>query len=547
MRRICLLALCLCAFGTTAVRPVAAQPSVTVMHAGVDRLYEDLELIFVKLGAEPAQYKTLKEDVLDVFFIGVDPKKPALVQIYVRSGKFNTVLHAPVTVAKQFRDNMRALGLKNKIVGAGLYQVSSLFDGFLKESPGVTIIGADRKDVTGPAVDLAKVAQRLGLPEHDFVAEISNDDKIADRKAAVQQIRKELLAGIKQLPMESSAEFALRKTTLEQQLSEIEQIYSEAKLILTTGSVVTEKSPQLVSETKLTPLPDTPLAANIAAFGKTPSLFAALPFSNTLPLSSRIDYALDEMRKEHAAHFLKQSRPLVLKRIKDNSTHSEKTKAYLEQTASIIFDILEHSTTAGRYDAMVDVKPQGADGLHSLVGGVRVDGAVVLAGLEKIKDSTAVTLNKEKVGEVSLHQVTLPGDLEELQKVFGKQPVLWVGTAPDVVWFAVGENAEAELKQAIAATTAAAAKEPVADPQIIQLHVQAGLWMDLFDAIRDKQKIGKKDARQIAIDAFKAGGDTFDFSMQRVGDSLILKLNLHEGILRYGGKAGARIVKENLQ
>ena len=69
----------------------------------------------------------------------------------------------------------------------------------------------------------------------------------------------------------------------------------------------------------------------------------------------------------------------------------------------------------------------------------------------------------------------------------------------------------------------------------------------MFDAIRDKQKIGKKDARQIAIDAFKAGGDTFDFSMQRVGDSLILKLNLHEGILRYGGKAGARIVKENLQ
>jgi len=545
VRRMCLLGVLFCLCVSPAVAQTAAdKPSVTIIHSGVERLYEDLRLMFEALAGEKSQYATL-QDTLDVYFIGADAKKPGLVQIYVRGGKFKSVLFAPTTNAKSFRDNLRALGAKNRILGAGLYQLTGLFNGFLKEGNGLSIIAEDRKDVTATPPNIAQIGTKWGIPGHDFIAVIENDDQIADRKTAVQQLRTELMAGIKPLAMESAEEFALRKLTLEQQISELEQVYSEAQLIVTTGSVL-NKEQQLVSETKVVPLPKTSLADHIAANGKEPSKFAAVPFAKDIPLSVRIDFTLDAMRKKHAAEFLKHSRPLALKRIRENSDKSEKTRAYTEKTVEIVFDVLEKSTADGRYDSLLDVRAQ-ASGLHTLIGAVKVDGAVVVAGLEKIKSESAVEMNKEKVGEISLHQVTLPGDLVEMQKVFGKDPHLWVGTAADTVWYAVGENALDELKKAINSVTSAAAAQPAPEPQIVQLHVKAGLWMDLFDAIRDKKDKGKNDARELAVEAFSKGGDTFDFSMRKTSEGLVLTLQLHEGILRYAGKAGAKIVKENLQ
>ena len=78
------------------VVPVHAQNKaspINVVVAGVDRLYADLDYVF-GLANETVELQNLKA-TLDVFFVGVDPKVPAVVQVYVRKGKFNQVLFAP--------------------------------------------------------------------------------------------------------------------------------------------------------------------------------------------------------------------------------------------------------------------------------------------------------------------------------------------------------------------------------------------------------------------------------------------------------------------
>lgn len=523
--------------------PTRALP-IDAASAGVERLYQDLDYVF-GLANEPKALKDLK-DTLDVYFEGVDRKLPAVFQLYVRKGKFNTVMHVPTTKAKTFRDNIRTLGVKNRMTAPGEYKISGLFEGFLREKLGISIIAEDRADATPIPGTLQAHKAKLAAADYDFVASIVNQlDLLKDREAAIEEVRKQVMPGLKKLKDETDTQFELRKLTIDQQISEIKQIYAEAATVKSYTDLVPANK-KLTSETELVALAQTPLAAIIESLAKDPSYFANIPLSDKYPLSAGINLKLDPMRQKHVKNFLAQSRPLVQKEIKESESNSAKTKEYTSISTDIVFDVLEKSTDAGLFDSFINVH-ENASGLHTMIGGSRVDSSVVKAGLEKLKSAAKVELNSGKVGDVDLHKVTLPSDLTELHKIYGKDLVLILGTGPQAVWYAMGEDAEAKLKESI---ELAAKPAPAPNNIVVSVHAKALLWTELFDAHRAKHKKGDEDKRKMAIDAFKAGGDTFDFKMEKVGDglkTLKLTLNLHEGILRYFGKVAAKFVKENLE
>ncbi len=532
-------------FNPLLAQTAKAVPAKTVpanaAQGGINRLYEDLDYIF-GLAKEPDALAELKA-TLKVFFAGVDPKVPAVFQLYVRKGKFNVVLHAPTTPTPvPFRNNLRALGIKPRQLGAGSFILSGLFNGYLKEGGNVSIIAEDRVDAVPLPGGLAAFKTTLSPQDYDFVADIKNDvAQQKDRKDAIDELRKQVLPGLKKLKNETEAQFELRKLTIDQQLTEIKQIYGEADNIFSYVDLVPAKK-TFISSTDLTALPATDLAKAIDELAKEPSYFANIPLSDKEPLSAMLNLKLDAMRQKHVQNFLVQFRPLVQTGIKDSETNSAKTKEYARISTDIIFDVLDESAKTGVFDSFLNVQAN-ASGIHTLVGGTRVDGAVVKASLQKLKDAAKVELDTGKVGDVELHKVTLPEDLTELHKIFGKELVLILGTSPKAVWYALGENSEAKLKEAI---EKAAQPAPAANNVIVHLHGKALLWMELFDAHRTKHKKGESDARKRALDAFKTG-DTFEFKMEKSGGKLSTTLTLHEGFLHLFGKIGARFVKENLQ
>ncbi len=533
---------------STPAHAQAAQPPavktvpINAAVAGVTRLYEDLDYVF-GLAKEPKALKDLKE-TLDVFFDGMDLKSPVVFQVYVRKGSFNTVMHVPTKPpAKDFRNNIKTLGVKNKLTAPGMYQVNGLFNGWLKENAGITILAKDRADIIALPGGLAPFKATLAAKDYDFVAHILNDEaQTNDRKAAIEDLRKQVVEPLKKLKNETDAEFDLRKLTIDQQLTELKQIYGEAKTVHTYLDLVPANK-KLVSATDLVALPGTELAKVIDDLAKEPSYFANIPLSDKEPLSGMINLKLDALRQKHVANFLKQARPLMLKEIKESEGNSPKTKEYNLISTDIVFDVLEKSAADGIFDSFIDVHAN-AGGLHTMIAGNRVNGAVVMPGLKKLADTAKVELNAGKHGDVDFHKVTLPTDLVELQKIYGKDLVLIIGTGPKAVWYALGEKAEEKLKEAI---DKAGQPAPAPNNVVSHLHGKALLWYELFDANRTKHKKGDAEARKRAIDALKGGDDVFEFKMEKVEGKLSASLNLNEGILRYFGKVGAKFVTENLQ
>lgn len=530
---------------TGSVTPVQAQTKtvpVNVVHAGIDRLYSDLDYVF-GLAKEPVQLKSLK-DTLDVFFVGVDTKVPAVFQVYVRKGKFNTVLFAPTTAPPAaFRNNIRGLGVKTQNLGTGLYTVKGLFNGFLRESGGISIIAEDRNDAVPLKGGNLAFKTALDPENNDFMASIENTAaQLKEREGAIEELRKQVMPGLKPLKTESPERFSLRKLTIDQQLTELKQAYGESEKVKLVVNL-DPKVKTLVSTTELTALAGTDLAKSVSELAKTPSYFANIPRSDKEPLSAAINLKLDELRQKHVKAFLKEARPIILSELKGSTTYSEKSKNYVAVSTDIVFDVLEQGVNDGVYDAFINIHAN-ASGLHTMVGGTKVDGAIVKAGLKKLEGIAKVELDSSKIGDVELHKITLPDDMTELHEIYGKDLILTIGTSPKAVWYAMGEDADAKLKEAIEKVGQPA---PETDNIVVFVHAKALLWFQLFDAHRTKHKAGSADDRKVVLDIFKLGSDTFDLKVEKVGETLKSTLVLHEGLLHYFGKAAAKFVKENLQ
>ncbi|MDB5391743.1 MAG: hypothetical protein JWM11_7389 [Planctomycetaceae bacterium] len=532
---------------TSVFAQTKALAPINVAYAGVDRLHEDLDYIF-GLASEPKSLKTLM-DTLDVFFVGLDPQKPPVVQVHVRNGKFNLVLHVPTTDAKEFRNNARTMGLRSRPIGGGVYQIEKLFNGFMQEFPAsansgdaTTIIAASRDDLV-PLGQFTTFKRKLESKDYDLVGSIVNvGSEIKDREAAVEALRAEIIPSLERLKSETQNEFEIRKLTLDQEISGLRQFYTEAEWIKGLGNI-SRKNKQAIFEIDMKPLVNSNLATSLAQLRKEPSYFVNIPQTFNEPLSGMIHINLDPPRQKNLQKFWKQARPLLLKEIADSPASSAQAKIHGSIVTEIVLDVLEQSTQNGVLDGFVNVTV-GPSGRHVMIGGAKGDGAIVRQGLVKLKESAPVALDAGMIGDVTLHKVTLPANLVEVEEIFGSKPVLIVGTGPKAIWYALGEGAEAKLKEVIAKTD----RPPTVRSSVIaSLHAKALVWYKLYDAFRGKRKKGDLEARKEAIAMFEKNDGTFDFWVDLRAETLKSTLAYNEGMLRYFGKTGGSFVKKNLQ
>lgn len=558
-------------FAQQAATPQHA-PQVHGILASGDELKADLKFLVELAGPSGVKaWKPLNE-TLDTFLSGIDLKRPILVEVLLSGSgsEYRSYFPLPTNDAqgKLFISNLDLSGIKGKRLATGFSQLSGAFSGFLRVIHGHAVIAEKRDSLPLNLANPATTFAGLVAKKFDVGLMVRNDKQAAAdqdaRRKDFQKVRENLLAGLKQKSEESSEDYQIRRGGLEHNLSELERFLAEsAELYLGWTTDAPSKNAKLDFELKA--IKDSSLEESAKQMGKAPGTFASVPRSPDAVLSGRINFPLDNMRKNAALGWVPLARKSAEQRADAAESKTPEQKAALKKAANLWFDMLDAGISAGVVDGMIEVS-QAAGQKNNLVFGIKAPDGNALKGIveliPQIRSNLKVQMDAEKVGDVAIHKIEVPaaeneGDFELL---FGKGAPVHVATAANAWWVAIGANSLDQLKAAIAA---AGKNEGVDAANFFTLYVKAGQWIETLDTRRtrlDAQDTGKKlteaeakakkerDAhRKLAIEAFKQGKDTWETKLHGKDGHITGSTTFDEGILRFIGSAIAKFSNETLK
>ena len=511
VRNFCLI----CTAGLLFVHAADAQSEarIKIVQPGVNRLEEDLKYL-IELSPTPVlkkQWKSVKENLIDSFTPGIDVTQPIRVDIVFGKKSLDYEMHFPVTKLGGkggFLQNIGDLGYKNKPEAAGLYSLTESAKGksvkllgYLRDANKYGSIAPTREAVPAnlahPITDALKEYLAKG---YDFAAELKNDpaDKkgLADRQANFKELRTQLEAGLKFKRDEDKNTFELRKLTVVQNLAEAERFLVETEL-LTMGWTTDVEAKEGRGALSFAAIPETSLHASAALLGAKPSHFANVKAPEKTAATGRINFAIDALRAEHLKNFYKAFRPVLAARFDSSATLKDADqKTAAKQAGNLLIGMLDASLAIGTLDGCFDLTDIG-DGKHAFLGGIRAaDGKVadqILGLFPKLLPGHEVTLNVATVAETGLHTLKVPaGRLPQFQKFFPGETVVYLATSKDVVWLAIGPNAQADLTAAITAVAGPAAETP--DTTILSFSANMAQLVEFFDALAP-EKVETKELK----------------------------------------------------
>ena len=548
-------------------------PKITVMLIGTDEFLDDIKFITLLAGEKGKKEWPNVKGTLDYFLSGVDGTKPIRVDVLTGGANTETVLHVPIGKKKgndfaDFRTNLGTFGFAIAKQKANLFKLTlavqppQIF--WMRYQNGYASIAEKQAHVPANIPNPSIAVQPLVKRGFDVAANLENAaDGQDSRKKQFQSIRDNLTDALKLKKDEEADEFEIRKLVLDQQLDELQRFYVQSeKMILGWTTDVAKKEGWL--DIELTPIKDTELDKSVNLFNNAASFFVNVERNPNAILSARLNHPLDEMRKAHLLEFFKLIRPNTKRRIDKGDKRTDDEKTARKQITDLMIDLLEQGTDGGIVDGFLEVTQ--IDEKKTLVGGIKIpDGAKAFEIMKLVTAAAAdlkVKLEIEKVGDVSIHSVSIPEDDKiKVQELLGKIDVFYAGTSKDSLWIAAGDKALESLKAAIEKVRAPA-KEGVESPAV-ETFVKLGPWIKYLDKRRqrlDKENAGKEltepektqrkesdQRRQNALKSFAEGHDTITFQLNRVDKHIEGKLIIGEGIFRFMGNEIAKFSEETLQ
>ena len=540
------------------VRPVAAQktiPTVTIMLSGTGELESDLEAIMKMGGKASEEQWPIIQAILPAFTAGIDPAKPIRVDIIFGKER-DYRISIPYLKDKDLLANIQGfIGGKPRRIGTGLYALNApAFTGFLRDNTKIKymIIAADRDNIPAnfdPVPDL----QPLLAAGYDMAASVKNTaDGVEDRKKAIDDLRKELLGGLKKTAEETDLEFKIRQVGLVHQLEELERLFADSESLVigwTTDAVKKEARMDL----ELVALPDSTLEKSIVEVAAKPSLFSSAAKSEQSMFFGRVNHALDEMRKAHLAEMLGLLNEQAIVQVETSESIAADKKGAAKDGATAFFDMLKEGSVMGVFDGFMDVQ-YGEKG-RSIVGtiraadGAKIDGVlaslkeagwdVELAGAvpaaeeasaekkdvkeesaaekadaevkpegDAAKKATEETSEEKdavdpaakpeektspadapKKSELAIHKVKVPAIGEsDFQNLFGEDVTLLVTGTANGVYYSAGPGAEDLLRKVVAESGEDAAKN---DGTFVEIWAKLGPWLEYLKERRERREAGE--------------------------------------------------------
>ena len=560
--------LCLISAAATAQDklPPGAEPQLTFVLRSSDEGMASIDYVLGLTNEKEQKQRTVVKDYLDIFLLGIDRTRPIRGGFILEEKDPNLkadeiedyrryLWDFPIAKKSDFDDNLDSFGIEIKrIRNTDVRALQGAFPGFLLYLPSdYATIAERREDLTPPGSKPAEDVQPLLKANYQLVAHVSNIPEGMEQRREVFAVgARGFLDRLKRDTDETEAWFALRKSRVQFRFNELERLYAEAKEAY-LGASLDQKAESSRVEGYVEPLEGSSLAAALDLVGTAPSRFASVPRSKVPVLSGRVNHPLDDVRKQNMIQLLAAFRDWSVSHISTLDRTAEE-KAASEQVAKMIGDHLEQGINAGLLEGFIEVRPSvtpsdGGDassskGHNAVAGMTTVNGENIIEILKLIPATRAgrtAELDVATEGDVRIHKLGVPKeDNPDFFEFVGTQE-FYVGTSPDVIYFAAGPNGIEELKQTI--NQVAEPDPPEAASIVAEGFIELEEWMKLY---HKRVKGGNALYRELAIAAFAEGDDTLEFKLNKVENRMEGWGDAKLGVLRWIGKMIADFSKENL-
>lgn len=537
--------------------PLHAQgplPRTSIVQRGADRLLEDVQYMMSLTPEGREQWPTVKSFAEDIFLLGVNRAQPLRIDVILGDGPTRYRPAFPVAKERDFLDNLEGFGIDTRKKGTGFWQLRGGFDGYLRIKDGYGSIAEEKHEADIPESLAAPTSAIKPLidADYDLALELSNTavDPASMKTRAEkfrEHVRTAILEKVGRLEDESKEDYDLRVLTIEQQLSDYEWFFAETAHVV-AGWSADVRTGVGTSTFVVDPIPGSELEAAIKLLGEEPSYFANIPEAEGAILSLRLNHPLDPHRKANFEAFY-ASLATALRAQVDAGAKSDDEKEAAKQVSDLVIGMLADGARAGVADGFAEVAPIGGDGAHVGVAGIKSpDGKTadaIVKLLPKANEKFQVKLDTMLVADVAIHEVIVPlGELPHFEFIFGKNPVLYIGTSQDAVWFAAGPNALPSLQSAI---NLVGKEQPALEPgaPFAKLRMQLRPWLEFRE--RRAGESGDPELRKIVMTALATGDDTLSLECSREGNQLKGNMVIRDGVMRMIGRMMAKFSKENLE
>jgi hypothetical protein len=256
-------------------------------------------------------------------------------------------------------------------------------------------------------------------------------DEKAPGEAAVRQ----------EFKAQAVQELADRVTTLVKDGSELAFRYQ-----------IDPKASELSAQLTLTAKPSSKLAAAIAGFGQSKSLFAGA-LAPDAAMQGLVHFALPESAQKALAPVVDE---LIRKALAGEQDAQKREKA------AKVLKALEPSLKAGEVDAALSLRGPTQGQLYAFVAGVKLREGDALDKVVRdlVKDlpkdeQAKIRLDAETAGPVKIHRIDVQKELDaETRQALGTNPFFFA-IRPDALFLAGGEGGLGVLREALAAKAGA--------------------------------------------------------------------------------------------
>ena len=535
-----------------------ATPTATTMLRSANDVLAIVDSVMGLTGAQDQRQIPVIKDYLDIFLIGIDKTKPMRMDLITEAN--NPLRYRPsfpVNNIQQFtQNNLAGLGINNRRVAGALWSLNGAFVGFMRYHQRYASF-AERpfanQDLPANLPDPTLELHPLLGKQYDAGALLRNEAPGVQFRHMVftNQVRPELMKSLQPLENESEEDFALRKLLYEHRLEELQRYYAEASYAELGGRVLRDQ-PIGRFDGSVTPIPNTSLEQSIQQLGNEPSYFAAIPQSQDPILTARVNFPLDDMRRENMQELWDLLRSTRKKHIDAETEPTPEQREARKKVVDLIFDLLSANTRSGLVDAFAEAHPN-PSGKHTAVGGFRsVDGTAaveILKATAEAHPERKIEFGVDKAGNVEIHTYEISEERRPSYEKFFGSATVFIGTSKEAVWLAAGENALDELKAAIEQAGEQGGDSPP-PTQFVNVYAKLLPWLELQSQQPEpagpaNPKIDKY--RDMALDAFRQGNDELVLQVARAGNDIQGFFEVRAGILRFIGKAMADFSRENLE
>ncbi len=531
--------------------PVEAQkteaPLVIVNVAGVERILQDIDYTFASVDRDDVTtiLNNLIENVANNLE-GIDRKKPLGLMIYLSDAFPPTPVVVAYVPVGELSDLEKTLAKINGTLAPvdgqeSLYKISGVGRGggepYALHQGGYLFITENEEELNRKFADPEKVAATL-TGRYDVAASLNlKSVPEAAKTAFLFYLRASAEAELQQRDDEPAAQYEMRKSSGQRTLELLEQLLTQGEQI-TLGADFSTTNKQIRIELAVDAKSESKFAEYLTDIGGKRSYFARM-LDGKAPLTVSSSWNLDKAGRKILASVLKVGEGDVAAQLASEGD--------AENPATGVFESLKATAKNGHVDLFIQMLGEPPQ-KFVLVGGVRVEKDAQLAAsmtkiLEGVRDKedggiAELELNVDSHNDIAIHRIRGSGTSRSDERLYGKEPSMYVGAGNKAVWFAVGnDEALPALKAAMDKVLEPRRPSENKDPDTpFQVIMNMGTWIEM--SAGDEGRGGR--FREVASDAFAKGGQTLRVEVKPTESGARMRVTFEEGFIRLIGLSISR-------